>query len=192
MFTSMKFKTKTIRIDDLKVLSSDFHDFKIIIELTKHIGRESLKTILALHPIFLHEITPNVYRIISGEQQLRLARALLRTDDSISVEVLIDDSDCTIATLTESIIAPLLFSVSHSELRARAKAARKDPLVFRLGRNFNLDSTWNSLLSLLREERADKGKQAADLTQSGSESSEAAPKVGKLGERSEKAAPEKT
>ena len=188
----MKFKTKKILIDNIKIYSSDIHDLKIIKELAKHIGADSLKTILALHPVFLHEIKPDVYRIISGEQQLRLARALLRMDDSISVEVLIDDSDCTIATLTESIFAPLLFSVSQRELRARAKAARKNPLVSRLGRDFDLDSTWNALLSLLREKRADKGKQAADLTQSGSESSEAAPRVGKLSEQSEKAAPEKT
>lgn len=161
----MKFKTKKLSIAEIAIVSSEVEDREIIYELSKLIGADSLEVVLALHPVVLHEIAPNNYRIISGEPQLRLARALFGKNFVISVQILSNNDDSETAFLIESLIAPLLLSVSSSELRQRAQTARKGQKIHSLGRNFHLNSTWDLLLNQSRDKRVYKRKDSKPRTQ---------------------------
>lgn len=159
----------------------------IIRELANQLSVNAVELLLEIHPIFLKLDKSKNYQIITGEPQLRLARALLGAKARITVHVLIDDKDSKFAELVAELIAPLILSTKEKELRMLAESAIKNPDVLRIGRNLDISATWDSLLNALHQKRpynrkakidasiSQESAQSVDSTQSISESGFVAP-----------------
>jgi hypothetical protein len=146
---AMKYSKKRIDLIDIDLSAKWLQvERENLFEIGKVISQSTLDAFCELHPIFVAASGDDRYRVVAGDAQIRLARAVGGPDIKLTVRVLsAEDVDFLIAV--ERTVSPLALAQSPENIEETFQELAASGQIHRLGRDFDRPDTVRKMLKPL-------------------------------------------
>ncbi len=145
----MKARRVPVQLQNIRIPAGfDSKENSVIKDLAERFGESGIQAILIAYPPVVKVFSENEYELVSGEMQVRIARAILRPATKLTSLLISTTTEAKLFGAIEELIVPLMFRCASDDYSRRAKRCIDNGSAATLGRNFDTVDCWQRLYKL--------------------------------------------